>query len=286
MREEHHDVDALLSSLTRAQEELRLAEWDYERLRNAVDSAGELALARGIEERRARIDEILARLRNVTTLRPRGSGREPPRLRHVPRDEPIPATEPPRVSVVMPTYGQAQFVARAIESLRAQELQRWELLVIDDGSPDQTAAVVAPYLDDVRIRYFRFAENRGLGAALNEGLAHGRAPLVAYLPSDDVVYGDHLTTLVAALDAHPEAVLAFSGVKYEHRIPGKGVVFDGTSFGQISGYPIQLVQAMHRRTEDRWTERSELTTDDLDRMFWSKLRARGEFVETRTITCE
>ncbi len=192
----------------------------------------------------------------------------------------------PRVSVLMPTFGQAAFVGRALDSLGAQALGDWELVVVDDGSPDDTRAALAPYLADPRVRYARLAENRGLGAALNRALGLARAPLVAYLPSDDVYYPDHLAALVAALDADPAAILAYAGVKNEYRVPGKGVLRDGTSTGQIAGFPLQLVQVLHRRTADRWLEREELVTDDLDRMYWARLRARGAFVGTGRISCE
>ncbi len=195
-------------------------------------------------------------------------------------------TETPRISVVMPTWGQGNFIRRALESLLAQELSDWELVIVDDGSPDDTAAVVEPYLRDERIHLHRLRENGGLGAALNHGLGLVQAPFVAYLPSDDIIYGDHLESLASCLDAAPDAVLAFAGVKHEFRVPGKGVLFRGTTTGEIEGYGLQLVQVMHRRGEERWVERDELTTDDLDRMFWSKLRARGRFEGTGTMSCE
>jgi len=197
-----------------------------------------------------------------------------------------PGAAAPRVSVLMPTFAQAAFIGRALDSLGAQALADWELVVVDDGSPDDTRAAVAPYLADPRVRYARLAENRGLGAALNRALGLARAPLVAYLPSDDVYYPDHLAALVAALDADPAAILAYAGVKNEYRVPGKGVLRDGTSTGQIAGFPLQLVQVLHRRTADRWLEREELVTDDLERMYWAKLRPRGAFVGTGRISCE
>ncbi len=192
----------------------------------------------------------------------------------------------PRVSVLMPTFAQAAFIGRALDSLGAQTLGDWELVVVDDGSPDDTRAALAPYLADPRVRYERLADNRGLGAALNRALALARAPLVAYLPSDDVYYPDHLAALVALLAADPATALAYAGVKNEYRVPGKGVLRDGTSTGQIPDYPLQLVQVAHRRTDDRWVEREELVTDDLDRMYWARLRARGAFVGTGRISCE
>ena len=186
----------------------------------------------------------------------------------------------------MPTFAQEEFLPRAVASLFDQTLEDWQLVVVDDGSPGDVRAAMAPYLADARVWLHRLERNHGLGAALNVALSRARAALVAYLLSDDVLYPEHLESLARCLATQPGAALAFSGVRHEYRVPGKGVVFDGTSPGAIQGYPLQLVQVMHRRTEDRWIERDELTTDDLDRMFWSKLRARGKFAASGEITCE
>ncbi len=67
----------------------------------------------------------------------------------------------PRVSVVMPTFKQARFVRRAIDSLLIQSMTDWELIVVDDGSPDGTQAILAPFLTDPRIRTIRFETNEG-----------------------------------------------------------------------------------------------------------------------------
>jgi glycosyltransferase involved in cell wall biosynthesis len=186
-------------------------------------------------------------------------------------------TPGPRVSVVMPTYGHARFIARAIASLQAQRLADWELLIIDDASPDDTPAVVAPFLADARIRYERLARNVGLGAALNVALARARGSLIAYLPSDDVYYAEHLDSLADALARDEAAVLAYSGVRHH---------YNRRADGQIDGYCLQLVQVMHRRTDHRWTERRELVTDDLGRMLWDRLLHAGRAVATGRISCE
>ncbi len=177
----------------------------------------------------------------------------------------------------MPTYDQAAFVRRAVSSLLAQTYANWQLLVIDDGSPDETAALVEPYLRDPRISLHRLERNEGLGHALNVGLDATDAPLVAYLPSDDVLHADHLRRLVDRLDAEPAAVLAHSGVRHHYNRSAPGV---------IDGSWLQLVQVLHRRTEDRWLERRELVTDDLERMFWGRLRRHGAFAGTGEVTCE
>jgi len=187
------------------------------------------------------------------------------------------AARDPLVSVLMPTYAQAPFIRRAIASVLAQTCPDWELIVVDDGSPGETRDAVAPYLDDARIRYFRRDANGGLGAALNDALAAARAALIAYLPSDDCYFADHLAGLIAALDDYPDAALAYAGVRHHGNQSARG---------PIDGYPLQLVQVMHRRSDDRWMARDELVTDDLDRMYWSKLRAHGAFVGTGAISCE
>lgn len=189
----------------------------------------------------------------------------------------MPDPSPPRVSIVMPTFEQEAFIRRALDSLLGQSLVDWELLVVDDGSLDATPAAVAPYLRDERIRYTRLSRNGGLGRAINTALEQARAPLVAYLPSDDVFYRDHLAQLAQALDADPRAVLAFSGLRHH---------YNRSAQGQLPGSWLQLVQCMHRRGALRWTERDELESDDLDRLFWSRLRALGPFIGTGNVTCE
>lgn len=184
----------------------------------------------------------------------------------------------PVVSVLMPTFDRASFLGRAIESLRAQALSSWELIVVDDGSTDETASLLEGFAaGDARIRCVRLQRNAGLGAALNAGLDAAGAPFIAYLPSDDLFYPEHLASLHRALADDAGAVLAYSGVRHHYNRTAAGPVEDGW---------LQLVQVLHRRTADRWVERAELVTDDLDRMYWTALRRRGAQVGTGSVTCE
>lgn len=183
----------------------------------------------------------------------------------------------PAVSVIMPTFLQSAFIRQAIDSLLDQRFQDWELMVINDGSPDDTEDTIKPYLVDERIRYYKFDQNRGLGAALNYGLGKAQAEFIAYLPSDDIYYRDHLSELYDLLTKRTDVFLAYSGVRHH---------YNRFSQGKISSTTLQLVQVMHRRSAHRWMEREELVTDDLDRMFWSQLHAGGNFAGTNSITCE
>lgn len=186
----------------------------------------------------------------------------------------------PQVSVLMPTYGHASFITRAIHSLQAQSFIDWELIIIDDASPDGTSAVVRPLLAaDLRLRYHRLEANVGPAAALNAGMREARGRLIAYLPSDDVYYADHLASLVQCLTEEPEVVAAYSGVRYNYNRQTDGQI-------PLDGYSLQMVQVMHRRTTDCWTERAELVSDDLERLFWAKLREPGSFAATGQVTCE
>ncbi|WP_207425908.1 glycosyltransferase family 2 protein [Pedobacter sp. SYSU D00535] len=181
------------------------------------------------------------------------------------------------VSVIMPVYNQANFIVRAIESLKQQSLKHWELLIVNDGSNDNLQDVISDYLGDSRIRYFENNTNCGLGFCLNRALSYANSPLIAYLPADDVYYKEHLQELAAELEQDPSAILAYSGVRHHYNRSAAGV---------IDGYPLQLVQVMHKKSSDRWMEREELVTDDLGRMFWNKLAKRGTFAATGKITCE
>ena len=181
-----------------------------------------------------------------------------------------------RVAVVVPVYDHEAWLPGVLACLQTQTLADWECVVVDDGSPGDVHAAMADALDDPRVRLVRHETNRGLGAALNRGLDETAAPLVAYLPADDLFHADHLATLVQALDDAPDAPLAVAGVRH---------ATDLVSPGRIDGEPLQLVQVLHRRTADRWLEREELTTDDLDRMLWDRLLDGGEPVGTGQVTC-
>ena len=100
------------------------------------------------------------------------------------------------VSVIIPAYNYADYLAAAIQSVLQQDLPDFELLVIDDGSTDGTAALVAG-LTDPRIRYVHQA-NAGLSAARNTGIREASHPFVAFLDADDEWLPIHLSSAVSA----------------------------------------------------------------------------------------
>jgi GalNAc5-diNAcBac-PP-undecaprenol beta-1,3-glucosyltransferase len=106
---------------------------------------------------------------------------------------------PPFFSVVIPTYNRAGFIAKTLQSVLSQTLTDFEVLVVDDGSKDNTAEVVRPFLSSQV--YYLPKENAERAAARNYGLARAKGEYVIFLDSDDLFHPSHLATLHAAITA-------------------------------------------------------------------------------------
>ena len=122
------------------------------------------------------------------------------------------------ISVVIPLYNKARHIRRALDSVLAQTYQDFELIVVDDGSTDGGADVVAAY-DDRRIRLTR-QENQGECAARNRGIAEARADLVAFLDADDEWLPEHLATVTRLAEEYPQCgahATAYERVDAQHR---------------------------------------------------------------------
>ena len=110
----------------------------------------------------------------------------------------------PRVTVVLIVYNRPVVVRRAIESILAQTFEDFELLIVDDGSTDDTPAVLAEYADrDPRVVVYTLPANMRTGFARHTGVALARGEYVAIMDSDDVAYPGRLAAQVAFMDEHP-----------------------------------------------------------------------------------
>jgi glycosyltransferase involved in cell wall biosynthesis len=112
---------------------------------------------------------------------------------------------PPLVSVIIPTYNRAGLVTEAVASVLGQTFRDFELLVVDDGSSDGTAAALARFGD--RLAVLRSPSRRGVSAARNAGIAAARGQWLAFLDSDDLWLPDKLAKQTAYLAQHPEILL-------------------------------------------------------------------------------
>jgi glycosyltransferase involved in cell wall biosynthesis len=132
------------------------------------------------------------------------------------------------ISVIMPAFNAGRFIAASIESVRAQSFGEWELIVVDDGSTDDTGSIAEDHAaSDARIRVIHQA-NGGIAAARNRGLSEMSAAsaYVAFLDNDDVWEKDALETLFTALRQCPNAI----GAHGMHRFvdaEGKPILVDG-----------------------------------------------------------
>ncbi len=115
----------------------------------------------------------------------------------------------PTVSVIIPTYNRADLIGRAIQSVLDQTFEDWELIIVDDGSQDQTNAVVARF-HDARIHYL-YQSNKKLPGARNTGIKAGTSEYVAFLDSDDRFLPGKLATQAAVLDEHSDVGLVAAG---------------------------------------------------------------------------
>lgn len=115
----------------------------------------------------------------------------------------------PIVSIILPTYNRAYVLWRAIQSVLAQTEERWELIVVDDGSTDCTRRMLEE-VRDPRITTIR-TDNRGPSAARNTGLEIAGGEYVAYLDSDNVWHTNFLEEMLAAAKERPDDVLWYCG---------------------------------------------------------------------------
>lgn len=111
-----------------------------------------------------------------------------------------------KVSVVMPTYNRADRIGAAIESVQAQSHENFELLIVDDGSSDNSREVLASYAGDNRIRTF-WNDHQGVSAARNTALEHVTGTYVFYLDSDNVWTPDFLAVMITAFEVSGRACL-------------------------------------------------------------------------------
>jgi glycosyltransferase involved in cell wall biosynthesis len=187
-------------------------------------------------------------------------------------------------SVIMPTYNYGSFILKAINSVLMQSIQNWELIIVDDGSTDNTEQLISPFLKDSRIVYKKNESNLGLGASLNIGIELSKYDYISYLPADDIFFESHLEVFSDAILEKTGCVLYFS-LREGQFDQSNGRQFLSTTDGR-SVQDIQLVQVVHRRINYGWVERDELVTDDLNRMYWSKIADLGDFGKINRNTCK
>lgn len=130
--------------------------------------------------------------------------------------------ETPLVSVIINNYNYGQFLPQAIESVLSQSYAHWELIVVDDGSTDNSREVIEAYRDRLTAI---FQTNAGQGEAINTGVAHAQGEIICFLDADDYFAQDKLAKVVTGFCEHPEWVQishCWTSVNREGQLIGRG----------------------------------------------------------------
>lgn len=128
------------------------------------------------------------------------------------------------VSIIVPVYNVEKYIVETMDCVRNQTYSRWELLLVEDGSTDNTVAVIEEYLgsaQDSRIRLIRQPSNMGAARARNRGLAEAKGRFVAYLDGDDLWVPEKLERELAFME-EKQAAFAFTGYEFADE-KGKGL---------------------------------------------------------------
>ncbi len=112
-----------------------------------------------------------------------------------------------KVSVIIPTYNSAEYITEALDSVFAQTYKNYEVIVIDDGSTDNTKDVLKPYMS--RIKYI-YKENGGVSSARNVGIKNAEGEYIAFLDSDDIWLPEKLERQIERFNSEPDLGLVYS----------------------------------------------------------------------------
>ncbi|MEM0994242.1 MAG: glycosyltransferase family 2 protein [Bacteroidota bacterium] len=111
----------------------------------------------------------------------------------------------PMISILTPAYNREKYIGEAIESVQIQAVKDWEMIIIDDGSTDQTVEIVKAYqAKDQRIILLQNPKNMGISATRNHGLKQVKGKYIAMLDSDDVCLPKRFEQQIPFLESHPE----------------------------------------------------------------------------------
>jgi glycosyltransferase involved in cell wall biosynthesis len=117
----------------------------------------------------------------------------------------------PKISVIIPTYNHGGYVGKAINSVLNQTYKDYEIIVVDDGSTDNTRRLIDAYGNQIKYIY---QENQGLASARNTGIQASQAKYVAFLDADDWFAEDNLQIKMSFMESHPDAVWVYSDWQY------------------------------------------------------------------------
>ena len=187
-----------------------------------------------------------------------------------------------QVSVIIPTYNRAQRLGKAIDSVLAQSHQDFELIVVDDGSEDNTDELIGNYNSD--IVYIR-QENSGAAAARNRGIEKARYNLLAFLDSDDWFAENKLKTQIEAMNRNPSCLISHTNeIWYRNGQILNQKLKHRKSSGDIFAQSLELCAVgmstimIHKEIFDRYGFFDEGYPCCEDYEFWLRISAEEKFL--------
>lgn len=145
--------------------------------------------------------------------------------------------ESPLVSIIVPTFNRVDFIGEAIDSVFAQDYSNWELIIVDDGSTDDTKSQLSDYLKDPRVWYF-YQENQGQSVARNKALEHANGELICFLDSDNRWLSHKLTSSIKVLEQNSDADILYADI---NSINEQGEVIEKSTMEHYSGRIAELL---------------------------------------------
>src|SRR6266702_4161091 len=194
----------------------------------------------------------------------------------------------PLVSAIIIFLNEERFLAEAIGSVLAQTYAPWELILVDDGSTDQSSAIAQAYAarQPDRIRYVEHEghANRGMGATRNLGLDQARGRYVGFLDADDIWMPDKLRDQVAILEAHPDVDMVYGRTLIWHSRRGDSGSMSmdtyyalGVPADAVVEPPNLLVSLIHNRAQTPTTCNALLRAEVITRVGRFEAAFRGMF---------
>ncbi len=136
------------------------------------------------------------------------------------------------ISIIVPSYNSSHLISTTLDSVLESTYHDYEVLIIDDGSTDNTIEVIEPYLNDQRFQYI-YQENQGLSGARNTGIKIAKGDYLVFLDSDDVILPEKLQQQTNYLKQHPVVDLVYSNSQWfveddlNNTLPVKFPVYEG-----------------------------------------------------------
>lgn len=192
-------------------------------------------------------------------------------------------TEKQLVSIIIPSYNAAGYIKEAVDSALAQTYENIEIIVVDDGSTDNTKEILAPYIKKRQIKYF-YQKNQGLSAARNVAIKNSKGEYIALLDADDIFLPAKIEKQISYLENNHQCDVCYCGLyHFFDGVPDKLLKLDYRYYSGVDVLPqllerhfiAPLAAVLRRSVFDRFGYFDENLKRSEDLEFWLRLAYGG-----------